>query len=783
MIQKIAINIIDTHQEFQLTERLTQLGAPILTYSGSDDRFGTIMSSEFSFNMHDETAQDGRYLDLFTGEERRYLVEVVTEDNSVIWRGFLLPDIYSEPYKNAGMFVNFTAIDGLAVLRDKPFVYFKTRGVLDYIIWCLRETGLEQEVYFGPGIENNYMSWKDVQIFEENFYSYNENSESTDYKDCYDVLDSLLRAVGATVFQAQGKWFIIGFNRKHLITDVFKVYNHLGTLLRTETVLKKVIDGLFAEGLNVNMSSPFKTVQLNVSYKRNKEDLIPEELFKNTEITDEEYNAETITPEILQSMVPLKYWISSGNITRVVRTEDGGTYLSITEENPANSHVMHPSGLIPSIYRKVPIYTALFKTWNTSTNFNNDYITLKSNNTKYVSSQLVTKPLEIDFDIELRILDRVNEGNYKSDFYRQAFRFDILLGNTVIYSSRTESSIYKSDNIKISFEPEVRGPEYLWYEFPDYVNWKYRLNRFVTPKRLVAEIKQKQIFTSAYGKLNFRLYVPRNGDDQFTNDQQHVMDVVITKLEVNIKTWDDERKKLIREIRYSTKYDEDLDFSDGKNDLYENLFKLREREDLRGSFNDTDLLPVKTEDQLYYYLTIGLNKAATFVKNYDTAKIWNGSSFYFMRDVFGNLSPQSGIFIKDGIKICISKSRIDEFPYIREFLHGFTKVTITSLATTAFVTEYPREKYIEWKRAGSNETIRYLDAYAKMIHECQHKPVSSLEGQLLNIISPLDIVRFKWMGEKEYFPTQLKIDFSRGRSDVLLAEAAFQNLNDYAEFN
>jgi hypothetical protein len=40
-------------------------------------------------------------------------------DDDSIWQGYILPDLYSEPYKQVNFFVNFTATDGLARLKGK----------------------------------------------------------------------------------------------------------------------------------------------------------------------------------------------------------------------------------------------------------------------------------------------------------------------------------------------------------------------------------------------------------------------------------------------------------------------------------------------------------------------------------------------------------------------------------------------------------------------------------------------------------------------------------------
>jgi hypothetical protein len=77
----------------------------------------SIVTSEFNFDMLSTDARDAAFIDFFTGDEHRFKVLVKNfDDDSVIWQGYILPDLYSEPYKQVNL-CEFTATDGLARLR------------------------------------------------------------------------------------------------------------------------------------------------------------------------------------------------------------------------------------------------------------------------------------------------------------------------------------------------------------------------------------------------------------------------------------------------------------------------------------------------------------------------------------------------------------------------------------------------------------------------------------------------------------------------------------------
>lgn len=782
-MENVVIKIIDTHNDFQVIEKYTQLGGPVLNYSGDESRFGSIMSSKFTFNMLNETAEDGRYLDLLSGEERRFLIQIrdvspyTVRDGILLWQGFLLPDVYSEPYENVSFFVNFTATDGIDALRTKPFLFFKTRSVVDYIARCLFETGLQQDIYFAPGIVNSFFDWKNIQLFEECFSKYNESTESYDYSNCYEVLESLLKAVAATLFTYEGKWYIVGYKQKVDQLLNFVVYDHFGVFKKNETYLRDLKEPKFNTGVNVSTESPFKTVQLNVDYERTELELLPESLYKT-----EDYESKDLTWPDLKSLPPFNNWVNKAGSDIMFDSDDATEYLSVDGEAIDGSHFWHSDDEVPYQFKKSPFYLNVYKHFSRPVDFEKDYVELRPEKRVFVSPQMDSRPLEFDIDFDLRINYKANEQKFKEDFYKQAFRIDLLVGNNIVFSTRTESNIYNSANNKMTFSASQDGPNYLWYTPISFPNWKYSLYRFRTPSSLKAEITKKGLRINTDGELNVRIYLPRNADNNFViQDDFHVSMVTVVKLGLTIKSWNNERFQVQREIRYTTKYETDLSFSDGKNDLYSNLFKLNERNDYRPFFNETVLHdgPV-ISDNLYYRVYVPGTIYQTIIDRFYTMKIYSGTKWVYAHLIFGKIDPQSGIDLKFD-QLFISKARIDEFPEWRSLLHNITKITYASAIYLTWPSEREtQQKYISWKRPGSSVNERYLNCLGKLVHECQPSLTPKIEATTLQIITPLDLVKFKWMGWKVFYPSSLTIDFSNGKTGLMLHEAITQNLEDYA---
>src|SRR5690606_33979194 len=92
----------------------------------------------------------------------------------------------------------------------------------------------------------------------------------------------------------------------------------------------------------------------------------------------------------------------------------------------------------------------------------------------------------------------------------------------------------------------------------------------------------------------------------------------------------------------------------------------------------------------------------------------------------------------------------------------------------------PRDHFIGWKRFGSAEVTRYLETYAKTIHQVTATTATKIEGTAKAIVSPLDIVQFDFLGQKNFIPTSVNIDFTKGATRLTLSEAINQNVIDYA---
>lgn len=198
-----------------------------LSWNGGDDKLPRIVSTSFKFTMHDDENQDGRYDILYTGNETKYKVNIIHDaSHTVIWQGFLLPDLYSEPYTNNVVFVDFEATDGLGRLKGKYLpddYYFEEKSVIQIISACLRATGLNLDLFFAPAIENAVVKdYNAIYVDTETVFVDRRK------KDAYTILTTLVEDMLCVLYQADNRWYFEGINRRQIRVMNYKNYNSAG---------------------------------------------------------------------------------------------------------------------------------------------------------------------------------------------------------------------------------------------------------------------------------------------------------------------------------------------------------------------------------------------------------------------------------------------------------------------------------------------------------------------------------------------------------------------------
>ncbi len=265
------VDIIDTTDDTHVTiYEYAQKSSILLNWNGGDskDDQNIVGSSlDFTLEVNVDGGIDAQFRHLFTGSETKYKVQLYKTDTpeEIIWTGFLLPDSYSEPYTNGTFYPSFTANDGLGRLKGKYLAhefYEVEYSVVTYFAEILKLTNLEMPIYLAPAILNN-----SGKRYDEIYVSGLEFVKSTgEYETAYEILTQLLESMLCVVYQADSRWYIEGFNQRHLKVPVYYVYDFEGVYEDYNKVnrLIKPFEGLATP--TITTVAPYNTV--TVSHER-----------------------------------------------------------------------------------------------------------------------------------------------------------------------------------------------------------------------------------------------------------------------------------------------------------------------------------------------------------------------------------------------------------------------------------------------------------------------------------------------------------------------------------
>jgi hypothetical protein len=384
-----------------MTSPLTQLvledasaSGIVLKWNGGDTKDGmAIVASEFNFDMLTKTAKDAAFIDFFTGDEHRFKVLVKNSVNdSVIWQGYILPDLYSEPFQNGCFFVSFTASDGLPRLKGKylPEEYYsREKSLIDIFCQCLNLTGVELDLYFNPAIENFVnKDWNTIYIDTATFLDKDKK------QDAYSILETLLQDTLCLCYQADNRWYIEGINTRQVRQVTYKVYNTTGTLSGT-VVYNRLLKSITA------LVTPTFTI-------------IP----PYNEITITHKKTEPSLPKTLSKEVNDGWAIVTGVEGVILANDWKANGLYVFCEKPDYDCI---------VYNKYYFTGSLTATYPQD---DTQWVSLKE---KLFFSKGQKVKFEFDFKIKKFNVDVPNPENM--DLWKNPFKYEIVFNGEVIYSN------------------------------------------------------------------------------------------------------------------------------------------------------------------------------------------------------------------------------------------------------------------------------------------------------------------------------------------------------------
>lgn len=235
-----------------------------LNWLGGDSKTQPIVGSELNFSLEAGEAEDATFIELFTLDEKKWLVTLrISENQNIVWQGYVLPESYREPYRNSIFYVQVSAVDGLGLLKGVKLpdsFYNDEKTVMQVLCEILKLTKVDLELFFSPAILNaNEPDWNKIFVDTLLWDKQKDNA--------YELLKDLMESMRCQVFQCEGRWYIEGFNKKQLLNVTYEVYEMNGTYLRTQSIEKTIKQIPLLATPEVSMVPGIK--EAVVTYERN----------------------------------------------------------------------------------------------------------------------------------------------------------------------------------------------------------------------------------------------------------------------------------------------------------------------------------------------------------------------------------------------------------------------------------------------------------------------------------------------------------------------------------
>ncbi len=779
-ITNIIVKIIDKFQnDRDLIEEFTAVGAPKLIYNGADDKYQPIMASEFQFNLMVNDKTDGKFFHLYTGNEKRYLVTVEDQDNNLLFEGFLLPDFYSEPYDNGVIFVDLTATDGIGLLKGQylPNQYYKQEtSVIKLIAECLRFTQLDKNIVFAPAIESAATDyrWDEIAV---NGATYLEGEIEflqligeimPKRKNVYEILELLLNNLGCTLYGQGDAWFIEGINRKHELNQFVYNYDKDGVYQNTETLVKDLIDITFFKTPTVSIVSPWKRVDVEWNCDEDG-DLIPAKELLGVP------DGNILFP----SFNPSDFWKITGSATINLisdrfrlRYQNLGL-LSILSGSEAPTHITI-GGRLPSLNEDLSYYYTY-----PLAQIENHYVDIRNKKYLKVSDEYIDREIEFKMNIssDVRRDDDspfvlATEGVDESEL-SYSYKYKMLVKDNIVLSTLLPNSDIK--NVRLTCkkseatsdiqEPLLQGDYFI-----------------IKPYTVDATIEQKELGFIENGFFNLKLYPPVSPDPQLPWYFRYVVQSLSVKIS-ELKTW---LHSLTRDIDFTTIKDVSIFHGDSIADLTEKQFRFRRP--IYGSEGGYGQVVVLSYENLFplqpwfYHYFISYQSYLAISENPELFYVVFGGNEIFMNDLNNGSQEAWSLTAAFGgtYFLQINSQLINHPSGIGSNILDFLNIYVGE--SEVYVVGYEPEdnEWREsWKRFGEDEDIRYGVALGKIYHDVQPEALVKIEGSAIGCLFPREIGRFLWRDIKNFVPTRISIDFSKGRTEVLLLESLHQIVTDY----
>ena len=748
------ISIIDTFENDRLIvlER-TQIQSPRLLYNGQEDKFGNLFTSELSFNILVATNNAAHFLHLFTGSETRYRVKLEALNNnvsSIVWEGYLLPELFNEPLKNKDFFVEFVATDGIGLLKDKELsasFYKDKKSSIDVLHSCLALTGLSQSIIYAEALQNAgfVLDYQDLCV-QTIAYADDENTS------VYDIINYIIESLGCRLFTYKGDWYLIGLNRFSELTIAatkYPVNTDEGVIQPgvSYTITRDILEQPYFATPNITALPKLKEAVVTWSHD-NSEFIFPEDLVDHYPVN---YDADSNDRSV-------KYWdiVTNSGITLEVWVKSLQNILNINEDElPKDANYFGIIALRDRLEKLNGPFLSFTDSVPNATSWDTNYAKLATPFYVNGSSDLEKyASLEIEFFV-------IADTAATSEDLETAF--DNLEFNQhffkIIRSDYKEDTVANSEEVLTNFMSS--GIPTGTFDFELSIGTKNILE-LGSVSVLTGKLSIDKILLVKDGWYNIIIYplVAHNllGDIK-----------IYEKLEFTMSEDSELTERLERGVDFTTKNSLDIFHSSNISNRSNKRFLFSDTLNASLDAGTIPSVPTLREKRFYtkesvvvggavnyYLITVGLFDV-------DYYHIKNGYEVY-MKKPGGVMSLVPSTLYSLEEDLAAGGKVFKQVDYTPEdadvyFQEGDELHLIYRL-------NYSDHWLNKWQRFGVDESVSYDLALARMYLDIQKNMSYVFSGDYALLVGPLDVIRYNYGVSLDKIPTKIEMSLDRNRTSV-----------------
>jgi hypothetical protein len=184
--------------------------------------------------------RDLQYIGLFSQDDRKYQVKYYNPVGTLVWTGYLVPSLFSEPYTTSSPYITqFDATDNLVQLDEISFLDEsgnKFKGKISLIVLIsliLKRLSLDLNINVGMNItedtQNDNVPLEETYVEASSYYE----DDGTPWA-CSRVIKSILEPFGAKIVQENGFWNIIRIEEQTASYST-RLYDSAGVFISSST--------------------------------------------------------------------------------------------------------------------------------------------------------------------------------------------------------------------------------------------------------------------------------------------------------------------------------------------------------------------------------------------------------------------------------------------------------------------------------------------------------------------------------------------------------------------